>query len=133
MVLALIAGTWSCGLGDDPVRPQSADLTPELEPGRLLVTLSVPSGARAAGAMIVIEGLGVDSLRALGGELIEPDESSTTERTAIVAGALGSGPVLEVWVPHLGDHGNYRVRLLQVAGADYTLRDPAEYSVAISR
>ena len=132
LVLAL-AGTWSCGLGDDPVQPQSADAPLELEPGRLLVTLAVPSGARAAGAMIVIEGPGIDSLRALGGELIEPDESSATERAAIVAGALGNGPVLEIWVPHVADHGHYRARLLQVAAADYRLRDPTEYAVMISR
>ncbi len=133
LVLALIAGAWACGLGDDPVQPQSADAPAELQPGRLLVTLEAPSGARAAGAMILIEGPAVDSLRAPGRELIQADESSPTGTAAIVAGALGSGPVLEVWVPHVGAHGHYRARLLQVAREDYTLRDPREYAVVISR
>ncbi len=133
LILALAVWTWGCGLADDPVQPQPADAAGEPEPGRLLVRLAVLPGAQAAGAMILIEGPGIDSLHAHGLELIQSGKSSPTRQEVIVAGELGNGPVLEVWVPHVGDHGHYRVRLLEVAGEDYSLRDPAEYTATISR
>ncbi len=134
LILALAVWTWGCGLADDLVQPQPADAPAEPEPGRLLVRLAVPpGGVPAAGAMMLIEGPGIDSLRAHGHELIRSGQSSPTRREVIVAGELVSGPVLELWVPHVGDHALYRVRLLEVAGEDYSLRDPAEYTATISR
>ena len=135
-MLALVAVTvaWGCGLGDDMVQPQyPADPPAELEPGLLNVRLTVPPGARAAGAMLLVEGPGIDSLQAPGLELIQLDESSSTRREVIVAGDLVTGSMLQVRVPHVGDYASYRVSLLQVAGEDYALGDLAEYRAAITR
>ena len=125
---------WGCGIGDDIVQPQASGVEPaELEPGALQVRLTIPHGAHDTGAMLVVEGPGIDALEAPGYELIQLDPSSPTRREVIVAGALGTGPVLQIRVPHVGDHTGYRVRLLQVAGEDYRLRDVTVYRVAISR
>ena len=133
-LLVAICATWGCGIGDDIVQPQVAavDRT-QLEPGPLQVRMTAPPGAHAIGAMLRVEGPAIDSLQAPGLELIEAGESSSTQRDVIVAGDLAAGSLLQVWVPHVGDHDGYRVRLLQVAGEDYVLRDVAKFQVVISR
>ena len=88
--------------------------------------------ARDIGAMLVVEGPAIYSLQAPGLEMFETDESSSTRREVIIAGALPDGPLLQVWVPHRGDHARYRVRLLQVA-EDFTLGDLSVYGSVISR
>ena len=66
--------------------------------------------------------------------MFETEESSSTRREVVIAGALPpDGPVLRVWVPHRGDHARYRVRLLQVAAEDFTLGDLSVYGSVISR
>ena len=133
-LLAAVAIAWGCGPGDDIVKPRvPGDDPAELEPGALQVRLTAPSGARVIGAMMVVEGPGIESLQAPGLELIQLDEASATRREVIVAGDLATGPVLQVRVPHVGDYAGYRVRLLQVAGEDYAPGDVAEYQVVISR
>ena len=132
MMLAAVTVAWGCGLGDDGVQPHyPADPSEQLEPGLLTVRLTALPGARDAGAMLVVEGPGIDSLQAPGFELIQLDGSSSTRREVIVAGALATGPLLQIRVPHLGHRAHYRVELLQVAGEDYTLRDLSEYSALI--
>lgn len=133
-LLATVPVTWGCGLGDDIVDPEvPGNDRAAPQPGSLQVRLTMPFGARTAGAMLVVEGPGIESLHAPGLELIELDESSATRREVIVTGDLTTGPVLQVRVAHVGNYAGYRVRLLQVAGADYAPRDVAEYRVVISR
>ena len=103
------------------------------DPGHLHVRLTAPPQARDIGAMLVIEGPAIDSLQAPGLEMFETEESSSTRREVIIAGALPDAPVLRVWVPHRGDEARYRVRLLQVAGEDFALRDLSVYGSVISR
>ena len=93
LALGLVASVWGCGIGDNPVQPAQPD------PGPLHVQLTVPPEARDIGAMLVVEGPGIDSLSAPGFELIQADEASSNRREAIIAGSLSTGPVLQVWVP----------------------------------
>ena len=127
LALGLVASVWGCGIGDNPVQPAQPD------PGPLHVQLTVPPEARDIGAMLVVEGPGIDSLSAPGFELIQADEASSNRREAIMAGSLSTGPVLQVWVPDRRQLDDYRVTLMQVAGDDYGLKDLTQYGIAISR
>ena len=127
LALGLVASVWGCGIGDNPVQPAQPD------PGPLHVQLTVPPEARDIGAMLVVEGPGIDSLSAPGFELIQADEASSNRREAIIAGSLSTGPVLQVWVPDRRQLADYRVELMQVAGDDYGLKDLTQYGIAISR
>ena len=136
-LLAVVALAWGCGDGivaphHDAARDGRANAS-ALDPGPLHVRLTAPPQARDIGAMLVVEGPAIDSLQAPGLEMFETDESSSTRREVIIAGALPDGPVLRVWVPHRGDHARYRVRLLQVAAEDFTLGDLSVYGSVISR
>ncbi|MYA33871.1 MAG: hypothetical protein F4164_04040 [Gemmatimonadales bacterium] len=51
---------------------------------------------------------------------------------AVVGGALEAGPLPRFRVPDRGSLSLYRVRVLQVTGEDYGLRDPADYRAVIS-
>lgn len=75
----------------------------------------------------------MEALRASGHDLFQSGASSPTRKEVIVSGAFSTGPVLEFQVPDRRRHAEYRVRLLEVAAEDYTLRDPAAYSAYISR
>ena len=127
LALGLVASAWSCGIGEDLVQPAQPD------PGPLHVQLTVPPEARDIGAMLVVEGPGIDSLSAPGFELIQADEASSNRREAIMAGSLSTGPVLQVWVPDRRHLADYRVTLMQVSGDDYGLKDLTQYGIAISR
>ena len=127
LALGLVVGVLSCDVGQNPVQPAQPD------PGPLHVRLTVPPEARDIGAMLVVEGPGIDSLSAPGFELIQADEASSNRREAIIAGSLSTGPVLQVWVPDRRQLGDYRVELVQVAGNDYGLKDLTQYGIAISR
>ena len=127
LALGLVASAWGCGIGDNPVQPAQPD------PGPLHVQLTVPPEARDIGAMLVVEGPGIDSLSAPGFELIQADEASSNRREAIIAGSLSTGPVLQVWVPDRRQLADYRVTLMQVSGDDYGLEDLTQYGIAISR
>ena len=136
LLAALIAAS---GCGDGIVDPRAdaprhdGAKAAVVDPGSLHVRLTAPPQARDIGAMLVIEGPAIDWVQAPGLEMFETDESSSTRREVIIAGALPDGPVLRVWVPHRGDHARYRVRLLQVAAEDFALGDPEDYTVAIGR
>ena len=127
-LLFAAAITW-WGCADDVVRAPGA----EAGPGFLAVQLTVPSGARDIGAMFVVEGPGIDSVRAPGLEFFQSDASSSTGRQIIVSGALATGTVVEFQVPDRGERARYRVRLLQVAGEDYALRNLSDYTAVITR
>ena len=137
-LLAAVISVWGCGDGivdprNDAPRYDVANAA-FTDPGPLHVRLTAPAGARDIGAMLVIEGPAIDSVQAPGLEIFETDESSSTRREVVIAGALApDAPVLRVWVPHRGDEARYRIRLLQVAGEDLSLRDLAAYGTAISR
>ncbi len=137
-LLAVVALAWGCGDGivaphHDAARDGRANAS-ALDPGPLHVRLTAPPQARDIGAMLVVEGPAIDSLQAPGLEMFETNESSSTRREVVIAGALPpDAPVLRVWVPHRGDHARYRVRLLQVAAEDFTLGDLSVYGSVISR
>ena len=137
-LLAALISAWGCGDGivgprADAPRHDGA-IAAFTDPGPLHVRLTAPPQARDIGAMLVIEGPAIDSVQAPGLEIFETDESSSTRREVVIAGALApDAPVLRVWVPHRGDEARYRIRLLQVAGEDFSLRDLAAYGTAISR
>ncbi len=136
-LLAVVALAWGCGDGivaphHDAAWDGRANAS-ALDPGPLHVRLTAPPQARDIGAMLVIEGPAIDSVQAPGLEMFETNESSSTRREVIIAGALPDAPVLRVWVPHRGDHARYRVRLLQVAAEDFTLGDLTVYGSLISR
>ena len=137
-LLAVVISVWGCGDGivdprNDAPRYDGANAA-VVDPGPLHVRLTAPAQARDIGAMLVVEGPAIDSLQAPGLEMFETDESSSTRREVVIAGALPpDGPVLRVWVPHRGDHARYRVRLLQVAAEDFTLGDLSVYGSVISR
>ena len=127
LALGLVVSAWGCGIGDNPVQPAQPD------PGPLHVQLTVPPEARDIGAMLVVEGPGIDSLSAPGFELIQVDEASSNRREAIIAGSLSTGPVLQVWVPDRRQLADYRVTLMQVSGDDYGLKDLTQYGTVLSR
>ena len=127
LALGLVVSAWGCRIGDNPVQPAQPD------PGPLHVQLTVPPEARDIGAMLIVEGPGIDSLSAPGFELIQVDEASSSRREAIIAGSLSTGPVLQVWVQDRRHLGDYRVTLMQVSGDDYGLKDVTQYGIMISR
>ena len=136
-LLAAVISVWGCGDGivdprNDAPRYDGANAA-VVDPGPLHVRLTAPAQARDIGAMLVVEGPAIDSLQAPGLEMFETEESSSTRREVIIAGGLPDGPLLQVWVPHRGDEARYRVRLLQVAGEDFALRDLSVYGSVISR
>ena len=133
-LLVAVTSVWGCG--DGIVDPRGGDVAnaAAVDPGPLHVRLTAPPQARDIGAMLVVEGPAIDSLQAPGLEMFETEESSSTRREVVIAGALPpDAPVLRVWVPHRGDHARYRVRLLQVAAEDFTLGDLSVYGSVISR
>ena len=114
--------TWACA--DDVVQPPLAP-----DPGYLTVWLTAPSEVRDGGAMLLVEGPGIDSVQGPGFEVFQSGTSSS--RQIIVSGALSAGPLMEFRVPDRTLVGQYRVQLLQIAGEDYSLRDPSAYSTVI--
>lgn len=128
-ILLATSMTWACA--DGFVRPQTADF--ESDPGLLTIQMTVPSSHRDIGAMLVVKGPAIDSVTAPGFRLIQRQGASSIRREVIVIGSLADGADLHVWASRPGHHGDYRVRVLQVAGEDYTLQDPADYRTVIRR
>lgn len=125
-LLLAAALAWAC---TDDVLPAPS----EADPGYLAVRLTSPPDAHDIGAMLLVEGPGIEAVRASGFALFEAVASSPTRREVIVSGALSTAPVLEFQVPDRRRHAEYRVRLLEVAAEDYSPRDLAVYSAHISR
>ena len=125
LALMLLASvTWACA--DDVVRPAAT----EPDPGFLTVRLTPPPSVRDLGALLVVEGPGIESVRSPGFEIFQSE--STSPLQVVVAGALSTGPIVQFQVPDRGLHMLYRVRLLQVTGEDHSLRDLSEYEVVIT-
>lgn len=103
----------------------------EPDPGSLTVWLTGPADVRGSGAMLVLSGPGIESVRASDLEVFESGTSAA--RRIIVSGVLSNGPVLEFGVPDRVLKGQYRVELLEVAGEDYFLRDLSDYRIDIRR
>lgn len=129
VLLFVAALLWGCADADDLVRPVSL----EPDPGYLAVELSVPEGARDIGAMLVVDGPGIDSVESPGFEMFQSAAPSRTRRQVIIRGELSSGPVLRFHVPDRRGQAKYRVRLLQVSAENYLLCDLTEYRAVIRR
>ena len=132
LVVALAAS--ACGMGDGIVRPPDEEArVSAAAAGPLAVRFSVPAGSRAIGAVLRIDGPAIESVRALGLEVVRAAQPSPTSRLVIVAGPISGAAVVEILTPPGADATLYRVELLQVAGEDYALDDPEDYGAALGR
>ena len=125
----LLAATmaWSCTDGSvGPTAPAAA----VQDPGFLTVEWTGPAAARDIGVLIELEGPGIETVRAPGLDLYE--SSAPGRHQVVVAGSLRSGPLMQFKVPDRGQLPLYRVRVVQVTGEDYALRDPGEYRAVIT-
>jgi len=125
-VLLAAAMIWSC-TGDSIAPTAPAAAVPD--PGLLTVEWSGPAARADIGVLLELEGPTIDAVRASGLELYE---SGTGERHQIVvAGVLRPGPLMQFHVPDRNQFALYRVRVLQVTGEGYGLRDPTEYRAVV--
>ena len=122
--MLLAATAWSCT--DDAVAPTAA--VPD--PGFLTVEWTGPASSRDIGVLLQLEGPGIETVRAPGLELYQ--SSAPGRHQIVVAGFLRAGPFVQFRVPDRGQLPLYRVRVLQVTGDDYALRDPGEYRAVIT-
>ena len=125
----LLAATmaWSCTDGSaGPAAPAAA----VRGPGFLTVEWTGPAAARDIGVLIELEGPGIETVRAPGLDLYQ--SAAPGRHQIVVAGSLRSGPLMEFRVPDRGQLPLYRVRVVQVTGEDYALRDPGEYRAVIT-
>ena len=122
----LLAATtaWSCT--DGSVGPTAA----EQDPGFLTIEWTGPAAARDIGVLLELEGPGIETVRAPGLDLYE--SSAPGRHQVVVAGSLRAGPLMQFRVPDRGQLPLYRVRVVQVTGEDYALRDPGEYRAVIT-
>ena len=123
MMLLAATMTWSCT--DGAVGP--AALAPD--PGFLTVELTAPATNVDIGVLLELESPGIETLRADGYELYE--SGAPGRRQIVVAGSLRPGPLVQFQVPDRNQLFLYRVRVVQVTGADYGLRDAGEYRAVI--
>ncbi len=125
-VLLAAIMAWSCTDGSvGPVAPTAT----EPDPGFLSVELSAPAANRDNGVLLELKGPGIETLRAPGFELYASE--APDRHQIVVAGSLGSGSLMQFHVPDRNQLHLYRVRVLQVTGEDYGLRDPAEYRAVV--
>ena len=126
-MLLAAAMAWSCTDGSaGPAAPAAA----VRGPGFLTVEWTGPAAARDIGVLIELEGPGIETVRAPGLDLYE--SSAPGPRQVVVAGTLRAGALVEFRVPDRGQLSLYRVRVVQVTGEDYALRDPGEYRAVIT-
>ena len=125
VLAVLLAATtaWSCTEGS------VAPVAPRPDPGFLTVEWSGPATHRDVGVLLELEGPTIDAVRAPGLELYE--SSSPGPRRIVVAGVLRPGPLVQLRVPDRNQFALYRVRVLQVTGEGYGLRDPTEYRAVV--
>ena len=98
-------------------------------PGFLTVEWTGPAAARDIGVLIELEGPGIETVRAPGLDLYQ--SAAPGRHQVVVAGTLRSGALVQFRVPDRGQLPLYRVRVVQVTGEDYALRDPGEYRAVI--
>ena len=134
LVLLLAAATaWSCtgDLVGPPAAERPAPATAEAGPGFLTVEWTAPAAGRAIGVLLELEGPGIDAV--VGAPGLEVYHSAQPGRHRIVvAGGLEDGPLLRFRVPDRGRLARYRVRVTEVTGEDYGLRDTGEYRAVIA-
>ena len=125
VLAVLLAATtvWSCTEGS--VGP--AAYVPD--PGFLTVEWSGPATHRDVGVLLELEGPTIDAVRAPGFELYESRVSGRHQ--IVVAGSLRPGPFVQFRVPDRNRFALYRVRVLEVTGEGYGLRDPTEYRAVV--
>ena len=99
------------------------------DPGFLTVEWSGPAAHRDVGVLLEFEGPTIDAVRAPGFELYE--SNSPGPQRIVVAGSLRPGPFVEFRVPDRNRFALYRVRVVEVTGEGYGLRDPTEYRAAV--
>ena len=125
VLAVLLAATtaWSCTEGS--VAPPA--YVPD--PGFLTVEWTGPAAHRDVGVLLELEGPTIDDVRAPGFELYE--SSSPGRHQIVVAGSLRAGPFVQFRVPDRNQFALYSVRVLQVTGEGYGLRDPTEYRAVV--
>ena len=80
--------------------------------------------------LLELESPGIGTVRAPGYDLYE--SGAPGPRRIVVAGALRTGPLARFRVPDLNQLPLYGVRVVEVTGGDYGLRDPDAYRAAIA-
>ncbi len=116
----LAATTWSCA--GDAVGPAV------VEPDLGFLTGLVAN--RDIGVLLELEGPGIETVRASGLELYQ--STAAGRHQIVVAGSLMVGPLVQFEVPDRGQLPLYRVRVQQVTGEDYGLRDTGNYRAVIT-
>ena len=134
LALLLAATTaWSC-TGDlvgpaaaerDPAPHLPAPATAPRGPGFLTIEWKAPVAGPAIGVLLELEGPGIEAVEAPSLELYH--SAVPGRHRIVVAGSFDNGPLLRFRVPDRGRLARYRVRVLQVTGEDYGLRDTGEY------
>ena len=124
-VLLAAITIWSCT--DGSVAPT----TVEPDPGSLTVELTAPAAHRDSGVLLELEGPGIETVQAPGLELYESRASGRHQ--IILMGSLEAGPLMQFRVPDRNQLPLYRVRVVQVTGEDYRLRDAGEYRAVITK
>ncbi len=123
---ALLAAATTLSCADGPVGP--AAHVPD--PGFLTVEWSGAAAGRGSGVLLELEGPGIETVRAPGFELYE--STAPGRHRIVVAGSLRAGPLVQFRVPDRGRLFLYRVRVIEVTGEDYQLRDPGKYRAVIA-
>ena len=121
----LLAATLTLSCTEGSVGP--AAYVPD--PGFLTVEWSGPATHRDVGVLLELEGPTIDAVRAPGFELYESRVSG--RHRIVVAGSLRPGPFVQFRVPDRNQFALYRVRVLEVTGEGYGLRDPTEYRAVV--
>ncbi|MXX35488.1 MAG: hypothetical protein F4Z50_12110, partial [Gemmatimonadetes bacterium] len=125
-VLLAATAALSCGDGaGGPVGPAAA--VPD--PGFVTVELAAPAAHRDIGVLLELEGPGIEAVRAPGLEVYESGASG--RRRVILAGPVEAGPLMQFHVPDRNRLALYRVRVVEVTGEDYGLRDAGEYRTVL--
>ena len=85
---------------------------------------------RDIGVLLELEGPGIETVRAPGLELYQ--STAAGRHQIVVAGSLMAGPLVQFEVPDRGQLPLYRVRVQQVTGEGYGLRDTGNYRAVIT-
>ena len=116
---------------DPPSSEQPVPLTAAQGPGFLNVEWTAPAPGRAIGVLLELEGPGIEGIAGARGLEIYRSGADGRHRI-VVAGNLDPGPLVRFRVPDRGRLSLYRVRVLQITGEDYGLRDLGGYRAVIS-
>ena len=139
LALLLAATAWSCT--GDLVGPPAGDAAARTGavaapsaalsgPGLLTVEWTAPAGRRDIGVLLELEGPGIASVQAPGLDLYRSGEPARLR--IIVAGSIREGPLVRFRVPDRAELPLYRVRVIEVTGEDFGLRDLSDYRAVIA-